>query len=114
MAELFLVTAVGMPAEMVAGMRQAPFWGFMEAAASPALVYDAQLAGDFRLDPEQQAKLICPVLVLDGGTTPWLTQASEAVAAATQTAERQTLARQPHNVAAEALAPALSAFFTRS
>jgi hypothetical protein len=38
----------------------------------------------------------------------------EAVAAATQTAERQTLAGQPHNVAAEALAPALSAFFTRS
>jgi pimeloyl-ACP methyl ester carboxylesterase len=114
MAELFLVTAVGMPAEMVAGMRQAPFWGFMEAAASPALVYDAQLAGDFRLDPGQQAKLTCPVLVLDGGTTPWLTQTAEAMAAATQTAERQTLAGQPHNVAAEALAPALSAFFTRS
>jgi hypothetical protein len=51
--------------------------------------------------------------VLDGGTTPWLTQASEAVAAAIQTAERQTLAGQPNNVAAEALAPALSAFFTR-
>ena len=70
MAELFLVTAVGMPAEMVTGMRQAPFWGFMEAAASPALVYDAHLAGDFRLDPAQQAKVTCPVLVLDGGTPP--------------------------------------------
>jgi pimeloyl-ACP methyl ester carboxylesterase len=113
MAELFLVTAVGMPAEMVAGMRQAPFWGFMEAAASPALVYDAQLAGDFRLDPAQQAKVTCPVLVLDGGTTPWLSQAADAVAAATDAAERQTLAGQPHNVAAEALAPALVAFFTR-
>jgi hypothetical protein len=42
-----------------------------------------------------------------------LTQAAEAVAAATQTAERQTLAGQPHNVAAAALAPALSAFFNR-
>lgn len=113
MAELFLVTAVGMPAEMVAGMRQAPFWGFMEAAASPALVYDAQLAGDFRLDPAQQAKVTCPVLVLDGGTTPWLSQAAGAVAAATQAVERQTLAGQPHNVAAAALAPALVAFFTR-
>jgi alpha-beta hydrolase superfamily lysophospholipase len=113
MAELFLVTAVGMPAEVVAGMRQAPFWGFMEAAASPALVYDAQLAGDFRLDPAQQAKLTCPVLVLDGGTTPWLSQAAEAVADATQAAERQTLAGQPHNVAAAALAAALVAFFTR-
>ena len=114
MAELFLVTAVGMPAEMVTGMRQAPFWGFMEAAASPALVYDAHLAGDFRLDPAQQAKVTCPVLVLDGGTTPWLSKAAETVAAATQAAERQTLAGQPHNVAAAALAPALAAFFTRS
>ena len=58
--------------------------------------------------------MTCPVLVLDGGTTPWLSKAAEAVAAATQAAERQTLAGQPHNVAAAALAPALAAFFTRS
>jgi len=43
-----------------------------------------------------------------------LSQAAEAVAAATQAAERQTLTGQPHNVAAPALAPALVAFFTRS
>jgi hypothetical protein len=92
-------------------MRQALFWGFMSAASS-VLVYDGPTL-KVRLDPGQQAKLTCPVLVLDGGTTPWLTQAAEAVAAATQTAERQTLAGQPHNVAAAALAPALSAFFNR-
>jgi hypothetical protein len=53
------------------------------------------------------------VLVLDGGTTPWLTQAADAVAAATPGATRQTLIGQPHNIQATALAPALAAFFTR-
>ena len=112
MAELFLVTAVGMPAEMVAGMRQDPSWAYLEAAAAPALVYDAQLAGDFAIDTQQQSHIRCPVLVVDGATTPWLTQAADAVAAATPTAVRQTLAGQHHNVQASVLAPALARFFT--
>ena len=112
MAELFLVTAVGMPAEVVAGMRQDPSWVYLEAAAAPALAYDAQLAGDFAIDTRQQARISCPVLVMDGATTPWLTQAADAVAAASPAAVRQTLAGQPHNVQATALAPALARFFT--
>jgi pimeloyl-ACP methyl ester carboxylesterase len=112
MAELFLVTAVGMPAEMVAGMRQDPSWAYLKAAASPALAYDARLAGDFAIDKQQQSRIRCPVLVLDGATTPWLTEAADAVAAATPAAVRQTLAGQQHNVQAAALAPALARFFT--
>lgn len=112
MAELFLVTAVGMPAEVVAGMRQGPYWGYLEAAASPALVYDAQLAGDFSLDPQQQSRISCPVLVLDGATTPWISEAADALADATPAAKRQTLTGQPHNADAAALAPALARFFT--
>jgi pimeloyl-ACP methyl ester carboxylesterase len=112
MVELFLTSAVGMPPEFVAGMRQQPFWGHLEAVASPALVYDAELAGDFSVDPTQLAKLSCPVLILDGGTTPWLSQAADAVAAATPDAVRQTLNGQQHNVEATALAPALIRFLT--
>lgn len=112
MVELFLTTAVGMPGEFVGGMRQGPFWQFLEAAASPALVYDAQLAGDFGVDAEQQAKVTCPVLVLDGGTTPWLTEAADATAKATPRSVRRTLSGQQHNVEAGALAPALAEFFT--
>jgi hypothetical protein len=108
MIELFLVDAVGMPAEMVAGMRQAPFWAFMEPTA-PALVYDAILAGDFTM-PADAAAVSAPTLVLDGGTTPWLTTSADTVAATLPNAQRQTLAGQPHNFAAEALAPALAAF----
>jgi pimeloyl-ACP methyl ester carboxylesterase len=112
MVELFMTDAVGMPGEIVAGMRQAPFWGALESAASPALAYDAELAGDFSLHQKQLEQVTCPVLVLDGGTTPWLTAAADAVAAARPATVRQTLDGQQHNVEAAALAPALSAFFT--
>jgi alpha-beta hydrolase superfamily lysophospholipase len=111
MAELFLRTAVGMPPEFVAGLKDGPYWEFLAAAASPALVYDAELAGDFAIDPDQQAKVSCPVLVLDGNSTPWLSEAAEAVVKVTPDAVRQTLDGQQHNVEASALAPALSAFF---
>jgi hypothetical protein len=37
-----------MPAEFVAGMREAPFWPAMEGRAQ-ALVYDAAIMGGFRV-----------------------------------------------------------------
>ena len=46
--ELFLVTAVEMPAEVVAPMRTAPMWKDLEALA-PTLAYDILVMGDFRL-----------------------------------------------------------------
>ena len=108
MVELFLTKAVGMPDAIVTDMRQAPFWAFMEPAA-PALVYDAVVAGDFGL-PANAGAVDVPTLVLDGGTTPWLTASADAVAATLPMAERQTLTGQPHNVAADALAPAVARF----
>jgi pimeloyl-ACP methyl ester carboxylesterase len=112
MVQLFLTSAAGMAPEFVAGLRQGPFWGFLAAAAIPALAYDAELAGDFCLDTGQLADVTCPVLVLDGGTTPWLSDAAKAVVAATPSAVQQTLSGQQHNVEATALAPALAGFFT--
>jgi hypothetical protein len=114
MAALFLTAAVGFPAEVVAGMRQAPFWPALEANANPALLYDAELAGDFTIPTGMLAAVTCPVLVLDGGTTPWLSDAADAVGRALPRPVRQTLAGQPHNIEASALAPALAAFFTSS
>jgi ammonia channel protein AmtB len=52
-----------------------------------------------------------PALVLDGGTVPHLTAGSQALAAALPQARRQTLDGQPHNVADDAIAPVLAAFF---
>jgi len=54
-----------------------------------------------------------PTVVLDGGTTPWLTAAvAVAVAETLPRAHRQTLAGQQHNVDATAIAPALITHFT--
>jgi pimeloyl-ACP methyl ester carboxylesterase len=110
MIELFLTKAVGMPAEFVAPMRQAPFWAAQEALA-PTLVYDATLMGDFSLPKERIAKATVEMLVIDGGTVPWLSQAAQAVADTMTHAHRRTLAGQPHNVADEAMAPVLIEYF---
>jgi hypothetical protein len=49
--------------------------------------------------------------VIDGGQTPWLSTATQAVVDAVPDARRHILEGQPHNVDAAALAPALVEFF---
>ena len=110
MVELFMTAAAGLPRELVASMRQAPWWPAQEALAH-TLVYDATLMGDFSLPRARIAAVAVPTLVLDGGTTPWLSHAAQEVAAALPDARRLTLPGQPHNVAPEAIAPALVEFF---
>jgi len=108
--ELFMADAVGMPREVVAQMRQAPWWPMQEAAAH-TLVNDAIVIGDFSFPRERVATVTTPTLVIDGGTTPWLTEAADAVASTLPDARRHTIAGQPHNVDHEALAPVLISFF---
>ena len=108
--EYFMTKIVGLPAEFVAPMREAPFWSSMEALAH-AIVYEADVMGNYSL-PGWLASVVAPTLVLDGGTTPWLTSAARAVAEALPNAERRTLEGQPHNVDPEALAPALVEFLS--
>ena len=108
--ELFFTGAVDLPVEIVAQMRQAPFWADMEGAAH-TLVYDAAIMGDFSLPAEQLARVSVPTLVIDGGTTAWMTSAASAVARGLPNATRRTLAGQPHNVNPSAIAPVLAEFF---
>lgn len=110
--EYFMTEIVGLPAEFVAPMRQAPFWASLEALAH-AIVYEADVMGDYSL-PIWLNSVAAPTLVLDGGTTPWLTSAARAVAEALPNAERRTLPGQPHNVDPEALAPPLVEFLART
>lgn len=110
MVELFFTHAVGMPAEFVAQMRQAPWWPQQEAAAH-TLVYDATLMGDYSLPRAKLAKVNVSTLVIDGGEWPWLSNSANAVAAALPNAQRRTLAGQQHNVDPAAIAPALIEFF---
>lgn len=110
MVELFFTKAVGLPVEFVAQMRQAPFWSAQEAMAH-TLVNNAMIMGDFSIPTGQIATVNIPTLVIDGGETPWLSHAAQAVADVLPNARRHTLKGQPHNVAPEAIAPVLIDFF---
>lgn len=110
MVALFLTTAAGIPEPFVEQLRQAPFWEAQEAFA-PTLVHDATMMRDYSI-PAAAASANIPTIVLDGGTTPWLTAAADAVAATLPHARRETLAGQQHNVDPTAIAPALTTHFT--
>jgi pimeloyl-ACP methyl ester carboxylesterase len=105
---LFMRT-VGLPEEMIAGMRNAPMWAGMEAVA-PTLAYDAEVMGDSTV-PEAVASVTAPTLVLDGGETgAWAANSSRALIAALPNGRQQTLQGQTHAVSWEVLAPVLREF----
>jgi pimeloyl-ACP methyl ester carboxylesterase len=112
MVALFFTEAVGIPAQFVEQMRQAPWWSAQEALAHTT-VYDATLMGDYSLPGAVVARINVPTLVIDGGQSPWLIKAADAVASAVPSARRQTLAGQQHNVDPAAIAPALAEFFKK-
>ena len=108
--EYFMTVAVGMPAEMVAPMRDMPMWADMEATAH-TLAYDGRIVDGFRLPTERLQSIGVPVLVVDGdATAPWLRTGADAGAAALPAGTRRTLAGEQHNVAAEAISPLLREF----
>jgi pimeloyl-ACP methyl ester carboxylesterase len=59
MVELFLTQAAGIPATFVASICQSPFWASQEAVAH-ALVYDADIVGDFSLPAARLATVKAP------------------------------------------------------
>jgi len=112
--ELFM-TMVGMPAEMIGQMRGAPMWPALEALA-PSLAYDSAVMGDSSrgssLPTERLAAVATPTLVLDGGASPaWMREMARRVANALPGGQHRRLEGQTHDVAPEALAPALEEFF---
>lgn len=110
-AVAYWMTAVtGIPEEMVSGMRQAPFWAAVEAEAH-GLIADYAMVGDLTFDEAMLRSVPVPTLVLDGGDSSPLAPSAAKVAATVPGAVHQSLDGQPHNVADEAIAPALIAFF---
>jgi pimeloyl-ACP methyl ester carboxylesterase len=111
-AVALFMTSVGLPAEAVAGMRTQPFWPLLEGIA-PTLAYDNEAMGDSHVPREVAAKVRVPTLLLDGGDSPQLLRtAAKAAADAVPGARYRTLEGQTHDVAPDALAPVLVAFFT--
>jgi len=106
---------VGVPDEMLEGMRQAPFWQGLEAVA-PTLLYDAAALGEDRIVPSERVKNVtAQTLVIDGGESlkliPFMHVTAQALAKAIPNAKHQTLAGQGHDVDMKVLAPVLKKFF---
>ncbi len=100
------------PQDAGASLRQTPVWPIFEAVA-PTLAYDAAVMGDSAVPAEQAAALTVSLLALAGGASPdWMQQAARTIAEAAPQGQYTLLEGQTHEVAAEALAPVLIAFFT--
>lgn len=108
--ELYQREAIGMPEQVVTGMRQAPFRPALEAIAH-TLAYDARIVGDMTLPAELIASISTPALVIGGENSPPLMRnAARAVADALPDGRLRTLAGQGHDISPEATAPPLKAF----
>ena len=111
-AVALFMTAVGMPAQAIAGLRGAPAWPVFEAVA-PALAYDDAVLGDGTVPRDEAAIVKVPTILIDGGASPpALRDATAAVADAIPQAQRRTLDGQTHDVSADALAPVLIDFYS--
>jgi pimeloyl-ACP methyl ester carboxylesterase len=107
---------VGTPAIFTAVMPFTPVWGRLKAVA-PTLPYDITIVHDHQLGAPltsaEWAAVKVPTLVVAGGKSPtWMTNGTRALAGALPDATYRTLPGQNHMVKAQAIAPALTGFFT--
>lgn len=109
--EFFMTKLVGIPAEVIAQIRNAPMWPYLEGLAH-TLVYDLTIVGDGSLPGERIATVHAPALLIVGGKSPTrMRQAGEAVADAISNGQVRILEGQDHDTAPEAVAPLLEEFF---
>ena len=109
--ELFQRKAIGIPAEVITQLRQAPFWPALEDIAH-TLVYEATLLGDMPALAELMASIPVSTLVISGGEIQArMLQAAQAVADALPNAQYRSLEGQTHDIVPAVLAPVLEEFF---
>lgn len=111
---LFQAEGVGLPAEVVAQLRQAPFWPALEAMAH-TLVYETEIVGDGSLPVELAASVAIPTLAIAGGERcPFMRETPLALAAVMPGARARILEGQSHDIVPHALAPVLEEFFSEA
>lgn len=111
----FMTVAVGIPAEYIDGMKQAPFWASSVEVAH-TISYDGEIMGDTMYgNPaalQQFAAITTPTLVMVGGNSPAYQQNAVAtLAKVLPNAQYRSIAGQDHGIAPEILNSALVAFF---
>ena len=92
------MTMVGMPQEMIEGMRHTPRWTGLEAIA-PTLAYDSEVMGDIgkegTIPVEQAGRVTAPALVLIGGADyPWMIEVGRRLADAMPNGRHRVLEGQ--------------------
>jgi len=111
---LFQTEMIGLPAEMVEGMRHSDMWGYLTGLAH-SLPYDCALFEPGCPVPGTRlAGIGVPTLAIAGSNTfPWLAAATGQVAEAVPGARFESLDGQDHGVLHQpgALLPSLREFF---
>ena len=103
------LTGIGVPAEIIAGMRESESWSAMEAVAH-TLVYDSLISE--ATSAALLAAVIVPTLVIDSqGSADDLTSMAATAARSIPNASHRSLAGDWHGVADAILAPVLTEFF---
>jgi pimeloyl-ACP methyl ester carboxylesterase len=109
--ELFQTKLVGIPEQVVAQLRHAPFRPALEATAH-TLVYEASIVGDLTLPMAQLKSIKAPTLVVYGTESPaFMGTGAEALAEALPAGRVQALDGQNHDIVPAVLAPVLLDFF---
>ncbi len=94
---LFQTEGVGLPADVVAQLRQAPFWPALEAMAR-TLEYETKILGDGSLPTELAASVAAPILVIaGGGSFPYMRKTASALAEVIPDARARILEGQTHD-----------------
>ena len=110
--ELYQAQAVGIPEDVVAQMRHAPFRPGLEAIAH-SLAYDAAIIGDRSLPVGLLASVAAPALVITGEQSPpFLRNAARAAAEALPHGRLAILPGQTHDISPQATAPVITEFLT--
>ena len=107
--ELFQTEGVGIPAAVVAQMRNAPFRPALDKMAH-TLVYESIILGS--LPTGLVASVRVPTLVIDGGASPEVMRhAAQSLAEALPDGRYRTLDGQGHDIVPAVVAPVLEEFF---
>ncbi|MEV2237942.1 alpha/beta hydrolase [Micromonospora sp. NPDC049891] len=110
-AVTFFLTSIGVPEQLLAGMRDTPQWNAMVSVAH-TLAYDSLLSE--ATGPAVLARVSTPTLVLhSAGSTDSLTGMAATTAGLLPDAEQRRLPGEWHGVPAATLAPALTDFLCR-
>jgi pimeloyl-ACP methyl ester carboxylesterase len=105
---LFQTEGVGIPADVVAQLRGAPFWPALEAIAH-TLVYESLVLAS---PPELVGAVRTETLVIAGGAGPEpLRDAARALASNLARAEFSALPGQTHDLVPDVLGPVLTQFY---